>query len=136
MFTQRFVSQGDRLLATTILFSPDDRDSTFPAKAILDAMEFPDRDHSRGLEKMLNWMSQSDITPATYSLFMSTFKAYHLVDWYLGFNRWVWLKENTGLRKSEYFKPVMDEFGAPAYWREHGFPPGCQPLGEEGFTCD
>ena len=136
MFTQRFVSQGDRLLAATILFSPDDRDSTFPAKAILDAMEFPDRDHSRGLEKMLNWMSQSDITPATYSLFMSTFKAYHLVDWYLGFNRWVWLKENTGLRKSEYFNPVMDEFGAPAYWREHGFPPGCQPLGEEGFTCD
>ena len=136
MFTQRFVSQGDRLLAATILFSPDDRDSTFPAKAILDAMEFPDRDHSRGLEKMLNWMSQSDITPATYSLFMSTFKAYHLVDWYLGFNRWVWLKENTGLRKSEYFKPVMDEFGAPAYWREHGFPPGCRPLGEEGFTCD
>ena len=93
MFTQRFVSQGDRLLATMVLFGPDDRDSTFPAKAILDAMEFPDRDHSRGLEKMLNWMSQSDFAPATYSLVMSAFKAYHLVDWYTGFNRWVWLKE-------------------------------------------
>ena len=136
MFVQRFVTLGERLLAATILYSPDDRDSTYPAKAYLDAMDFPDRDHSRGLEKMLNWIDQSGLTPADVPMVMSAFRAYHLVDWYMGFNRWVWLKENTGLRKSEYFKSVMDKAGAPAYWREHGFPPGCRPLGEEDIECD
>ena len=136
MFTQRFVSQGERLLGATILYSDDDLDSTFPGKSILDAMEFPERDHSRGLEKMLNWMDQSEYAPTDFPVVMSAFKAYHLVDWSPFFNRWVWLKENTGFRKSEYFKPFMDKFGASAYWREHGFPPGCRPLGEEDFECD
>jgi len=136
MFTQRFVSQGERLLAATILYSPDNRDSTFPAKAILDAMEFPDRDHSRGLEKMLNWTDQNEPTAGAFPVYLSAFKAYHLVDRSPFFNRWVWLEENKGLRKSEYFKPLMDKVGAPAYWRKYGFPPGCRPLGEKDIECD
>jgi len=67
---------------------------------------------------------------------LSAFKAYHLVAWVPSFNRWVWLKENTGFRKSEYFKPVMDEYGAPVYWREKGFPPGCRALAGDDFECD
>jgi TolB-like protein/Flp pilus assembly protein TadD len=136
LFVPRFVSLGERLLAATILYSPDEFDSTFPAKAILDAMEYPDRDNSRGLEKMLNWMDQHEYHPAYLASAMSTFKAYHLVAWSASFNRWVWLKEHTGFRKSEYFKPVMDEFGAPAYWREKGFPPGCRALAGDDFECD
>jgi len=136
MFVQRFVSLGERLLAATILYSPDELDSTFPAKAVLDAMEFPDRDNSRGLEKMLNWMDQNESTAANFRAILSAFKAYHLVAWSPSFNRWVWLKENTVFRKSEYFKPVLDEFGAPAYWRQNGFPPACRPLGEEDIECD
>ena len=136
MFVQRFVSQGERLLAATILYSPDELDSTYPAKAVLDAMEFPDRDNSRGLEKILNWMDQNESSAANFRAILSAFKAYHLVVWSPSFNRWVWLKENTGFRKSEYFKPVMDEFGAPAYWREKGFPPGCRPLAGDDFECD
>jgi TolB-like protein/Tfp pilus assembly protein PilF len=136
MFTQRFVSQGERLLTATILYAPDDRDSTFPAKAILDAMEFPDRDHSRGLEKMLNWIDQNEYPREAFPVYLSAFKAYHLVDRSPFFNRWVWLEENAGLRKSEYFKAIMDKLGAPAYWRKYGFPPNCRPLGEEDFECD
>ena len=136
MFIQRFVSQGERLLATTILYNPENRDSTFPAKSILDAMEFPERDHSRGLEKMLNWIDQSESGAADFPVFLSVFKAYHLIRRTPFFNRWVWQEENTGLRKSEYFKPFMDTMGAPAYWRKHGFPPGCRPLGEEDIECD
>ena len=136
MFVPRFVSLGKRLLAATILFSPDELDSTYPAKAILDAMEYPDRDNSRGLEKLLNWMDQNETTGASFQTALSAFKAYHLVTYSRSFNRWVWLKEYTGFRKSQYFKPVMDEFGARAYWREKGFPPGCRALAGDDFECD
>ena len=136
LFTQRFVSQGERLLGAMVLYSRIDDDSTFPGKSILDAMEFPERDHSRGLEKMLTWIDQSETTRTGFPIIMSAFKAYHLVEWFPFFNRWVWLSESTGFRKSEYFKPFMDKIGARAYWRKHGFPPGCRPLGEEGFECD
>jgi hypothetical protein len=99
-------------------------------------MEYPDRDNSRGLEKMLNWIDQHEYSPADFASEMSAFKAYHLVTWSQSFNRWVWLKEHTGFRKSEYFKPVMDEFDAPAYWREKGFPPACRALAGDDFECD
>ena len=32
-------------------------------------------------------------------------------------------------------KAIMNELGLPAYWREHGFPPHCRPLGENDFEC-
>jgi len=119
-----------------VLYSRIDDDSTFPGKTILDAMEFPDRDHSRGLKKVMNWIDQSETTRAGFPIIMSAFKAYHLVEWFPFFNRWVWLSESKGFRKSEYFRPFIDKIGAPAYWRKHGFPPACRPLGEEDIECD
>jgi len=133
---QRFMSMGDRLVTTIMLFSNNEIDLTFPGTAVLDAMEFPERDHSRGLEKLLNWIARSGSTPASYPVLMAAFKAYHLVEPVLSQNRWVWLEENAGFRASEYFVPMMLKTGAPAYWREIGFPPNCRPLGEEGFECD
>jgi adenylate cyclase len=136
LFTQRFLSQGERLLGAMVLYSRIDDDSTFPGKSILDAMEFPERDHSRGLEKMLIWIDQSETIRPIFPMVMSAFKAYHLVEWFPFFNRWIWLSESKGFRESEYFRPFMDRMGAPAYWRKHGFPPACRPLGEEDYECD
>ena len=33
-------------------------------------------------------------------------------------------------------KRLMREIGIPAYWRKHGFPPQCRPLGSDDFECD
>ena len=134
---QRFVSMGDRLVATIILFSHSEIDLTFPGAAVLDAMEFPERDHSRGLEKLLDWIEKSGSTPASYSVLMAAFKAYHLAEPSPENNqdRWVWLEENAGFRASEYFAPFMRKVGTLPYWRKKGFPPGCRPLGEEDFEC-
>ena len=119
-----------------MLFDPIEFDLSFPDDAVLDAMEFPERDHSRGLDKLLVWIEKTGSTPASYPVFMSAFKAYHLVEPSPGQHRWVWLRENTDFRTSEYFAPMFNKTGVPAYWREKGFPPGCRPLGEEGFECD
>jgi TolB-like protein len=135
-YLQRLVSLGHRLAATAILLISFDYESGFPATAILDAMEFPDRDHSRGLQKLLDWIEKSGATPSWFSVPLASFKAYHLVEPVSSQTRWVWLKENTDFRSSEYFAPFMNKIGAPAYWREKGFPPGCRPLAGDDFECD
>ncbi len=135
-YLPRFMSLGDRLVATLLLYNMFGSDSGFPFNAVLDAMEFPERDHGRGLEKLLDWMEQNGRAPGSLPVLMATFKAYQLVEPDWDQNRWVWLEENKGFRTSKYFAPAMIKIGAPAYWREKGFPPGCRPLGEEGFACD
>jgi TolB-like protein/tetratricopeptide (TPR) repeat protein len=39
-------------------------------------------------------------------------------------------------RNSPGFKRVLEGNGVLAYWRQHGFPPQCRPLGREDFSCD
>ena len=135
-YLQRLVSLGHRLAASLILLSHFNFDLTFPSTAVLDAMEFPERDHSRGLEKLLNWIETSGSDPALFSVPFVSFKAYHLTNSANSQTRWVWLEENTGFRTSEYFVPLMNKLGISAYWREKGFPPNCRSLGEEDFECD
>ena len=135
-YLQRLISLDHRLAATMILLGHFDYDLTFPATAVLDAMEFPESDHSRGLQKLLNWIEKSGSTPASFSALLVPFKAYHLAEPNTSMTRWVWLRENTGFRTSEYFVPLMSKLGASAYWREKGFPPGCRPLEGDDFECD
>jgi len=135
-YLQRLISLDHRLAATLILLSHFDFDITFPSTAVLDAMEFPERDHSRGLQELLSWIEKSGSTPELFSVMFVSFKAYHLVEPVLGQIRWVWLRENTGYRTSEYFVSRMNNNGAAAYWREHGFPPNCRRLDGERFECD
>jgi adenylate cyclase len=135
-YLQRLISLDHRLAATMILLSHFNFDLTFPSTAVLDAMEFPERDHSRGLQKLLNWIDKSGSTPASFSVLFVSFKAYQLAAPISSQTRWVWLRENAGFRTSEYFVPMMNKLGTSAYWRERGFPPNCRPLGEDGFECD
>jgi adenylate cyclase len=135
-YLQRLISLDHRLAATLILLSSFDYDLTFPATAVLDAMEFPERDHSRGLQELISWIEKSGSTPASFSVLFVSFKAYHLVGPVWSQIRWVWLRENTGFRTSEYFAPTMSKIGVAAYWREHGFPPNCRRLDGEDFECD
>ena len=31
---------------------------------------------------------------------------------------------------------MMRDIGLPEYWRKHGFPPQCRPIGDDDFECD
>lgn len=48
---------------------------------------------------------------------------------------WLWLPVFDEVRKLDSFKQLLSESGVVDYWREHGWPPVCQPLGED-FTCE
>jgi adenylate cyclase len=46
-----------------------------------------------------------------------------------------WDPAYEGLRASPAFKRILERIGAPAYWREHGYPPQCRPVGDDDFEC-
>jgi TolB-like protein/Tfp pilus assembly protein PilF len=47
-----------------------------------------------------------------------------------------WDLAYEGLRRAPEFKQILERFNVPAYWRAHGYPPQCRPVGEEDFVCD
>jgi TolB-like protein len=46
-----------------------------------------------------------------------------------------WFPYPLEFRNSPHRKRLMREFGLPEYWRKHGFPPQCKPVGEDDFEC-
>jgi len=135
-FIQYFVNHGNRLMAAAILYYDSDGDTGFPTKALLDAIEFPRRDHSSGLTKYLAWHHQLDDEEPLSPLFLSIFNEYRQIQ-PSGFgNRWVWLDESAGFRKSRYFMPYARKTGWLEYWQKNGFPANCRAVGEDEFECD
>lgn len=46
-----------------------------------------------------------------------------------------WNPAPPGFRNSPAFKQLLKNQHIPDYWRKHGFPPICQPVGANDFTC-
>jgi TolB-like protein len=47
-----------------------------------------------------------------------------------------WFPHPVEFRSSPHRKRLIHEIGLPIYWRNHGFPPQCRPLGDDDFECD
>jgi adenylate cyclase len=47
-----------------------------------------------------------------------------------------WDPAYAGKRRTPAFKRIVTRIGMPAYWREHGYPPQCRPVGRSDFECD
>jgi adenylate cyclase len=47
-----------------------------------------------------------------------------------------WDPAHAGMRGTPAFKRIVERIGIPAYWREHGYPPQCRPVGRTDFECD
>jgi tetratricopeptide (TPR) repeat protein len=47
-----------------------------------------------------------------------------------------WFPYPLEFRNSPHRERLMREIGLPEYWRKHGFPPQCRPIGDDDFECD
>jgi TolB-like protein/tetratricopeptide (TPR) repeat protein len=47
-----------------------------------------------------------------------------------------WERSPRGFRNSPGFKRTLELDSIPVYWRAHGFPPQCRPVGDTDFECD
>ncbi len=48
----------------------------------------------------------------------------------------LWWPFYRDYRRSPYYKAMLRKMKLPAYWREHGWPDLCYPVGDEDFECD
>jgi tetratricopeptide (TPR) repeat protein len=46
-----------------------------------------------------------------------------------------WARDDAAWLKSHSRKQIMQYWHLPDYWRKHGFPPQCRPIGESDFEC-
>ncbi|HMA00510.1 MAG TPA: tetratricopeptide repeat protein, partial [Steroidobacteraceae bacterium] len=46
-----------------------------------------------------------------------------------------WARDDAAWLKSPARKQAMQRWHLPEYWRKHGFPPQCRPVGESDFEC-
>jgi tetratricopeptide (TPR) repeat protein len=47
-----------------------------------------------------------------------------------------WTEALSRYRQSPQFKQHTRASGLPDYWRKHGFPPKCRPVGTDDFACE
>ncbi|HEX2788853.1 MAG TPA: hypothetical protein VHN17_00335 [Steroidobacteraceae bacterium] len=46
-----------------------------------------------------------------------------------------WARDDPAWLKSPSRKQAMQHWHLPEYWRKHGFPPQCRPIGDSDFEC-
>jgi adenylate cyclase len=46
-----------------------------------------------------------------------------------------WARDDAAWLKSQSRRQAMQYWHLPEYWRKHGFPPQCRPVGESDFEC-
>ncbi|MFT5139029.1 MAG: adenylate cyclase [Lysobacterales bacterium] len=129
------IKQGNDLAAFLAAAQISDHPD-YPLTEWLEALEHPDKDYSAAVEKAEKWLAQEPTIGMRENL-MKAFGAYNrlTIDVHLP-SEWLWISNRADFHKSADFKRLVNELNLPVYWREHGFPPQCRAVGEEGFECD
>lgn len=101
---------------------------------IYDAYQTPDADHSELLREALDHMPPGDRDhPALMlSLLLMPLGAEDLPVWPGS----IWQPIASRYRQTPTFHQLIRSSGTLDYWREHGFPDICRPVGADDFTCD
>jgi adenylate cyclase len=74
--------------------------------------------------------------PYTVTSWRLAFRAYDRIPRISGSLGWWWGVGYPGLAESPHRREAMIQARLPEYWREHGFPPQCRPVGADDFACD
>jgi len=108
----------------------------YPVQEWLEALENPGKDYSAAVAKAEKWLAQEN-KPGMHQTLMLDFGAYDKIKidphWLAD---WIWGYHYSDFRQSKDFKRLVNGHNLPGYWRKHGFPPNCRPLGEQDFECD
>jgi len=134
-FFPTLIEQGNRAAVALEIWAFEDN-LTFPAKPILDAIEFPEANHQAALEKLMRWINVHGRDPDNSGGRLIWFESYDVVKLRYSEFTFAWLEHNRDFLRTPYFKSEVRRFNLTGYWRENGFPPGCRQIGEEDFECD
>ena len=131
-----FLERGDRLLAFTISRTVNWW-SNYPHRDFIAAVEDPENVSEERTAKFLKWGDDQGVKVRTHTYLMLTLRAYEfmtLENWNNDYEN-IWLPDFSHFRRSDEFKQWAQELGMVDYWRNHGFPPQCEAVGTDDFTC-
>jgi TolB-like protein/Tfp pilus assembly protein PilF len=133
VFAPAAVARGDRLgaLSTLALQFRDDPQLIRPLFRALTDPTFGDRDRQEALALVNRVKTTGNLIPTALWIL----KAYdkRIAD-SMAPPIW-WAREDAAWLKSQSRKQAMQHWHLPEYWRKHGFPPQCRPVGESDFEC-
>ncbi len=102
------------------------------------ALSDEDYDRAAALEEVEARLIADGFDPASDDYLTMTyrlaFRAYDRVPTHFALP-WYWYRGYPGLEGSDAQRAAIIRFGLPAYWREHGFPDRCEPVGDDDFVC-
>jgi len=138
------IAQGDDEVLLTLmlreladLVAPNSRWIVTELKRALSDEDYDRRAAFDRFEARIRATSGHDVTdPYIITAYALAFRAYDRVPKEGGAESWWWARGYPGLRGSEYVHRAMESVNLPAYWRKHGFPPQCKPIGDSDFECD
>ncbi|MEZ5922136.1 MAG: winged helix-turn-helix domain-containing protein [Parvularculaceae bacterium] len=125
--------RNDVALITTILNSLSSQ--TPLPKSVVTALKNPRQNQAAAGKALEQWLASEkfnrrDVYPIIYA-----FGRYDLIPVSQGSFFGLWLPEFADYRQSDHFRNFISTMRIDAYWREHGFPPQCRPVGAEDFAC-
>jgi adenylate cyclase len=101
---------------------------------VYEAFRDLDGDHAGLLAELLEFRRTQPADPASYvALLLVPLGAFDMLPEYAML---LWGPEYAAYRRSPQFRRFMRESGAFDYWREHGYPPQCRPMGADDFDCE
>jgi TolB-like protein len=128
-FIERLVARGDRLTALLLM-----REREMPPE----------------LQQAMIAAIEQDAPPAQLAALLERHPRFDIPVWHIvlrAYDRaaaWegrgstlvsYWDPVHAGFRNSPAFRSILERLGIPAYWREHGYPPLCWPLGADDYEC-
>jgi TolB-like protein/tetratricopeptide (TPR) repeat protein len=126
-------ARGDRFGVLSILANTyhDDPQLIRPLFRALTDPTFGDRDRQDAIALVNRAKNSRSLIPSALLIL----KAYDkiIADHYIA-PIW-WARDDAEWLKSPVRKQAMQHWHLPEYWRKHGFPPQCRPVGDSDFEC-
>ena len=99
--------------------------------ALYDALSRPGENHRALAAELEAFLNETEASRSAYALLnaIGDYKRTLIVPFH-------WIPAMRGYRRSPEFKAHMTASGLPEYWRKHGFPPQCRPVGSDDFKCE
>jgi TolB-like protein len=133
-FARAVAARGDRVGALGILalVYKDDPELIRPLFRALTDPTFSDRDRQDAVALVKGARNSAEFVPIALLMLKAYDKIVTAVDssppiW--------WDRDDAAWLRSQSRKQAMQYWHLPEYWRKHGFPPQCRPIGDSDFEC-
>jgi TolB-like protein len=135
IFISHYLKSGQRMVAFLLGNTSVYGDYT-PVQDWIEAIENPQQNQGARIARWQRWADSQNIPICNMNGLFVSLKLDHCYEsrWDGGI-RMIWHPDAAYFRNTAAFKEIVNK-NQMSYWREHGFPPQCQDLGDGDFVCE